>query len=124
MMDQLMSETIITLHPDTRFSSQATAALQRLMAHYAASHPVSYWAILVSSSSWRIQRHEIIRAVAEKDWIKETDTVSALQFAELAVMAVEAVAAQWRPEQCRLSAVRINGKMVMSLISSVEGCAA
>lgn len=120
-MDQIMAKTIVTLHPDVRFSSQATAALRRLMRHYAEKHPASYWAAMVSAPAWRAQRADLIRAIAEQEWITETDAVSALQFAELTVLAVEACAGQWRPEQCRLSAVRIDGKHTMSLVCSVEG---
>ncbi len=121
MIDQMIDETIVSLQPDALFSRQGTAALRRLMAHYAGKHPVSYWAMLVSSERWRYQRHEIITVVAEQDWISETDAITALQFAELAVLAVEALAARWSPEQCKISAVRIDGKHTMSLVCSMEG---
>jgi hypothetical protein len=120
MLDQLIDETIVTLQPDALVSRQGTAALRRLMAHYAGKHPVSYWALLVSSERWRYQRHDIITVVAEQDWISETDVITALQFAELAVMSVEAISAHWEPEQCRISAVRIDGKPVVSLVCSAE----
>ena len=121
MIDQLLTETIVTLQPDALLSRQGTAALRRLMEHYADKHPVSYWSLLVSSERWRYHRHEIITIVAEQDWISETDAMTALQCAELAVMSVEAVAAHWTPEQCRISTVRIDGAVLVSLVCSVEG---
>ncbi len=123
MIDQMIDETIVTLQPDALFSRQGTAALRRLMVHYAGQHPVSYWALLVSSERWRSQRHENIKVVAEQDWISETDAMTALQFAELAVMSVEAIAAHWEPEQCRIMSVRIDGKHTMSLVCNMEGFA-
>lgn len=121
-MDQIMAETIVTLHPDVLFASQATTALRRLMCHYAEIRPASYWAAMVSVPVWREQRPDVIRTIAERDWITEANEIDALKFAELTVLAVEACAGQWRPEQCRLSAVRIDGKHTMSLICSMEGC--
>ncbi len=40
--------------------------------------------------------------------------------AELHVMALEAVAALWAPEQCRISAVRIDGAVLVSLVCSLD----
>lgn len=59
-------------------------------------------------------------SVAEQDWMSLTDAETALQFSELCVLAVEAVAAGWTPDQCRIAAVSINGKRTLSLICSLE----
>jgi hypothetical protein len=121
MNDQLMDETIVTLHPDTMATIHTTAALRRLMAHYAEERPQSYWATLVSTPAWRASRPNIIQAIAEKEWLQDTDPATALRCAEIQVMAAEACAGGWTPAQCRITAVRIDGKHTMSLVCSVEG---
>jgi hypothetical protein len=91
------------------------------MAHYAGERPQSHWAALVSNPLWRARRPDVIRAIAEREWLHDTHEIMALHCAELQVMAVEAIASGWPPEQCRITAVRIDGKSVMSLVCSVEG---
>lgn len=120
-MDQLVAETITTLHPDSLRSTHATDALRRLMHYYGDKYPADYWARLVSSTVWREQRPGLIVRVAEQDWLEETDALTALQCAELSVMAVEALASLWTPENCRVMVVRVDDTPRMSLVCALEG---
>ena len=61
----------------------------------------------------------MIHALAVADWSGQTDPQSALVMAELKVMAIEAVAALWEPAQCRVSTVRINDRVLVSLVCSL-----
>lgn len=124
MMDQLLAETLPTLHPDSVRAQQASACLQELMAHYAHEHPPRFWATMVSAPYWREERPAMIRALAVADGSSAAGEREALLLAELHVLAIEAVAAHWEPEQCRIATVRIDGKILVSLVCSMEGGAA
>ncbi len=121
MDDTLVAETLAGLHPDTLLQTQTTFYLRALMRHHASEHPPQFWATMVSTPYWREDRPEMIRALAVADnsgGIQERD---ALLMAELHVLALEALAALWTPEQCRVDTVRIAGKPVVSLVCVVGG---
>ncbi len=118
-MDQLLTETIPALHPDSLIAEQATQTLRDLMRRYRLEHPPRYWATMVSTPHWREDRPEMIRLIAGYGWNGDTDGRAVLLMAELHVMAIEAVAGLWEPEQCRISTVRMNGKPVVSLVCIV-----
>ena len=123
-MDRLVDETVTTLHPDSLMTNRATNALRRLMHHYAGQHPATHWAQLVSAPEWRHNRPAIIRGIAEREWLEDSSERTALMCAELQVMAFEALASRWTPDQCRVQAVRIDGQLVTSLVCNLEGFAA
>ena len=122
MIDQLLTETIPALHPDSLCAEQATQTLRYLMRHYANEHPPRHWATMVSDPQWRHHRHEMVRQAAEA-WLEAEDVSErdALLLAELHVMSIEAVAGLWQPEQCRLTTVWMNGKPRVSLVCTAEG---
>lgn len=124
-MDQLLTETSPALHPATLIAEQATQTLRYLMRHYANEHPPRHWASMVSRPCWREERTETIRALAE-GWLEVQDISEreAIVMGEIHVLAIEALAAQWQPEQCRIMSVRIDGKHTMSLVCNMEGFAA
>ena len=121
-MDQLLTETIPALHPDSLCAEQATQTLRYLMRHYASEHPDRHWATMVSDPHWRHHRPEMVRQAAEA-WLEAEDVSErdALLFAELHVMALEAVAGLWQPEQCRIATVWMNGQPRVSLVCVVGG---
>ncbi len=121
-MDQLLTETILSVQPDMEWGDVLTAALHSLMEEYASRNPVADWAAMVSSPHWREQRPEIARQAAEQ-WFEAEDLSesAALLMGKVQVMAIEAVAGCWTPEQCRVMSVRIDGNHRMSLVCSVGG---
>jgi hypothetical protein len=122
MIDQLLTETSPALHPDSLCAEQATQTLRYLMRHYASEHPPRHWATMVSVPYWREERTEMIRALAE-GWLEVQDISEreALVVGEIHVLAIEALAAQWEPEYCRISTVRMNGQPRVSLVCVVGG---
>ncbi len=122
MIDQLLTETSPALHPDTLIAEQATQTLRYLMRHYASEHPPRHWATMVSVPYWREERTETIRALAE-GWleVQEISEREAIVMGEIHVLALEALAAQWQTEQCRIMSVRIDDKPTVSLVCNMEG---
>ncbi len=122
MIDQLLTETIPALHPATLIAEQATQTLRYLMRHYANEHPPRHWAAMVSVPCWREERAEMIRALAE-GWLEVQDISEreAIVMGEIHVLAIEALAAQWEPEYCRIETVWMNGKPRVSLVCNVGG---
>jgi hypothetical protein len=119
--DNLVTETLAGLHPDTLLQTQTTFYLRALMRHHANEHPPQFWAAMVSARYWREDRSEMIHALAVSDNSGGVQERDALLMAELHVLGLEAVAAAWTPEQCWISTVRIDGKPVVSLVCVVEG---
>ncbi len=64
----------------------------------------------------------MIRAVAE-GWLEaeEISEREAIVVGEIHVLALEALAAQWEPEYCRIATVWMNGQPRVSLICNMEG---
>ena len=122
MIDQLLTETSPALHPDTLIAEQATQTLRYLMRYYASEHPPRHWATMVSVLSSRQHGLETIRALAEGSLeVQDISERVTIVVGEIHVLAIEALAAQWQPEQCRISTVWMNGKPTVSLVCNMEG---
>lgn len=124
-MDQLVSETITTLHPDSRRSTVLTNALRFLMEVHAEQLSPDELVELVASDVWRFDRPAVITEHAAK-WLAEERITErqALMLAEVEVMAIEALASHWQPEQCRVMAVKIDGTPRLSMVCALEGFSA
>lgn len=123
-MDQLVEETIVSVHPLTITASVATTALRQTMERHDVPAMIAELTRIVTHPGWREQRPELIRGLAERNWSNEMTDQAALMCAEIEVLAFEAIAARWKPEQCRVMVVRIDGTPRLSLVCALEGFSA